>query len=55
MDDAVFIWNGNGMQGVNNITKYITELPSSTTQVECVDCHPLPGELCSCRIYVDMI
>ena len=48
MDDAMLIWNGNAVQGMTGINKYISDLPSSTTTVECVDCHPLPGELEQC-------
>ena len=45
LTDATLIWEGNAVVGAANICKYLSDLPAtSSTQVECVDCHPMPGE-----------
>lgn len=45
MDTATLIWNGNGVEGKDQIQTFWTELPSSEHSVITLDAQPITGEL----------
>ncbi|CAM1154318.1 NXT2 (predicted) [Pycnogonum litorale] len=40
-DEAVLIWNGNGVKGKEAINKFLEELPSSEHSLQCLDAQPI--------------
>lgn len=45
MEDATMSWNGNGVQGNQQIKKFYEELPNCETTVNCVDAQALIEEI----------
>jgi hypothetical protein len=43
MDTAILIWNGNGIEGKDQIQNFWTELPSSDHSVITLDAQPITG------------
>lgn len=43
-DNAVFVWNGNGTTGKDNIQKYFQELPSTEHSIATLDAQPVIDE-----------
>lgn len=44
MDTAILIWNGNGIEGKDQIQNFWTELPSSDHSVITLDAQPITGK-----------
>lgn len=44
MDTANLIWNGNGVQGKENIQKFWTDLPTSVHNILTLDAQPITGK-----------
>ena len=44
LDTATLIWNGNGIEGKDNIQKFWTDLPSSDHSVFTLDAQPITGK-----------
>lgn len=44
MDTATLIWNGNGIEGKDNIQKFWTDLPPSDHSVFTLDAQPITGK-----------
>lgn len=45
MDNAVAIWNGNGLNGNNNIQDFIQKLPSTSHRVLTFNAQPIVDEM----------
>lgn len=45
MDNAILVWNGNGVEGKDQIQNFWNELPSSEHHVQSLDALPITGEL----------
>ncbi|XP_043518090.1 NTF2-related export protein isoform X2 [Frieseomelitta varia] len=43
LDTATLIWNGNGIEGKDNIQKFWTDLPPSDHSVFTLDAQPITG------------
>ena len=43
LDTATLIWNGNGIEGKDNIQKFWTDLPLSDHSVFTLDAQPITG------------
>lgn len=43
LDSAILIWNGNGIEGKDQIQNFWTELPSSEHSVITLDAQPITG------------
>ncbi|XP_066592355.1 NTF2-related export protein [Prorops nasuta] len=43
LDTAVLIWNGNGIDGKDNIQKFWIDLPSSDHSITTLDAQPITG------------
>lgn len=43
-DSAIFIWNGNGVEGKDQIQNFWTELPTSDHTVITLDAQPITGK-----------
>ncbi|XP_053994061.1 NTF2-related export protein isoform X2 [Hylaeus anthracinus] len=43
LDTATLIWNGNGIEGKDNIQKFWTDLPPSVHNVFVLDAQPITG------------
>ncbi|XP_014484145.1 PREDICTED: NTF2-related export protein [Dinoponera quadriceps] len=43
MDTANLIWNGNGVEGKDNIQKFWTDLPTSVHNILTLDAQPITG------------
>lgn len=43
LDTATLIWNGNGIEGKDNIQKFWTDLPVSVHNVYTLDAQPITG------------
>ena len=37
MENAQLVWNGNPVSNLDNILKFLNDLPSSTIEVNCLD------------------
>lgn len=44
LDTATLIWNGNGIEGKDNIQKFWTDLPPSDHSVFTLDAQPITGK-----------
>uniref|UniRef100_A0A0N5ADA2 NTF2-related export protein n=1 Tax=Syphacia muris TaxID=451379 RepID=A0A0N5ADA2_9BILA len=44
VDDATLVWNGNLVQGAENITKFYEALPISQHSISALDCHYMDYE-----------
>lgn len=44
LDNGLFVWNGNGASGKDNIQKYFIELPSSEHNISTLDAQPIVDE-----------
>lgn len=44
MNNAVFVWNGNGVIGQENIQKFVSELPTTAHTVNTLDAQPIIDE-----------
>jgi len=44
MDNAVLIWNGNGIVGKDNIQKFWIDLPCSEHIIYTLDAQPITGK-----------
>lgn len=45
LENAVAIWNGNGLNGNNNIQDFILKLPSTSHRVLTFDAQPIVNEI----------
>ncbi|XP_012285182.1 NTF2-related export protein [Orussus abietinus] len=43
LDSAILIWNGNGVEGKDQIQKFLMDLPSSTHSIVTLDAQPITG------------
>lgn len=41
MENAQLVWNGNPVSNLDNILKFLNNLPSSTIDVTCIDAQPV--------------
>lgn len=41
MDTAILVYNGNGIAGVEHITKFIQDMPASEHSITTVDAQPI--------------
>ena len=39
-------WNGNPFSGVDGIRELLNDTPTTKHEVQCFDCHPIPGLSC---------
>lgn len=44
MDTATLIWNGNGVEGKDNIQKFWTDLPPSEHTINTLDAQPITSK-----------
>ncbi|XP_065368221.1 NTF2-related export protein [Calliphora vicina] len=44
LDNGLFVWNGNGASGKDNIQKYFIELPSTEHTISTLDAQPIVDE-----------
>lgn len=44
MDTATLIWNGNGVEGKDNIQKFWTDLPPFQHAINTLDAQPLTSK-----------
>ena len=44
LDSTIFVWNGNGACGKDNIQKYFNELPASVHTISTLDAQPIVDE-----------
>lgn len=47
LDNAIAVWNGNGITGKDNIQKFITDLPNTEHSVSTLDAQPVIDEATS--------
>lgn len=45
IEDAIHVWNGNGTVGKYDISKFLSELPSSEHKIITLDAQPLENDL----------
>lgn len=41
LDNAVFVWNGNGISGQENIQKFFVDLPATEHVISTLDAQPI--------------
>lgn len=44
IEDAIHVWNGNGTTGKYDISKFLSELPSSEHKIITLDAQPLEND-----------
>lgn len=45
LDNGKLVWNGNAVDGNNNIQKFYEDLPPSVHIINCLDSQPIRGKI----------
>jgi len=40
--NSVILWNGNRLEGADNVRAFLKAIPASSHKVECIDVQPIP-------------
>ena len=43
---SAITWNGNPFAGADGVRDLLNDTPITKHEVQCFDCHPIPGRLC---------
>ncbi|KAG2183538.1 hypothetical protein INT43_006544 [Umbelopsis isabellina] len=56
-EDSAILWNGNAFPGIAQYNDFLSNLPSTSHEVQSFDCHPIPATMNSqgaCGILVSV-